>query len=129
MKQLNTLYREHPAMWALDAQPAGFRWLDADDNTGNLLSYLRFERADGSGDVVASVVNYSGEDKEWVRVGVPRAGSWEVVLDTSGYDEASSPSQAGAVLEAEATPWNDQPWSVSVRVARLSTLYLVPVAE
>ncbi len=129
VKQLNTLYREHPAMWALDAQPAGFRWLDADDNTGNLLSYLRFERADGSGDVVASVVNYSGEDKEWVRVGVPRAGSWEVVLDTSGYDEASSPSQAGAVLEAEATPWNDQPWSVSVRVARLSTLYLVPVAE
>ncbi|WP_299441339.1 1,4-alpha-glucan branching protein GlgB [uncultured Phycicoccus sp.] len=129
VKQLNTLYREHPAMWALDSQPAGFRWLDADDNTGNLLSYLRFERADGSGDVVASVVNYSGEDKEWVRVGVPRAGSWEVVLDTSGYDEASSPSQAGAVLEAEATPWNDQPWSVTVRVARLATLYLVPVTD
>ena len=41
VKQLNTLYREHPALWALDAQPAGFRWLDADDNTGNLLSYLR----------------------------------------------------------------------------------------
>ncbi|KRE61312.1 1,4-alpha-glucan branching protein GlgB [Nostocoides sp. Soil756] len=127
VKQLNTLYREHPALWALDAQPAGFRWLDADDNTGNLLSYLRFENADGTGDVVASIVNYSGEDKEWVRVGVPRSGRWEVVLDTSGYDEASSPSQAGAVLEAEATPWNDQPYSVTVRVARLSTVYLAPV--
>jgi 1,4-alpha-glucan branching enzyme len=127
VKQLNTLYREHPALWALDAQPAGFRWLDADDNTGNLLSYLRHERADGSGDVVATVVNYSGEDKEWVRLGVPRSGQWEVVLDTSGYDEASSPSTAGTRVEAEAVPWNDQPFSVTVRAARLSTLYLVPV--
>ena len=34
----------------------------------------------------------------------------------------------GAVLEAEASPWHDQPWSVTVRVAKLSTLYLAPVA-
>ncbi|MBT9254211.1 1,4-alpha-glucan branching protein GlgB [Phycicoccus sp. MAQZ13P-2] len=127
VKQLNALYRAHPALWTLDEQPAGFRWLDADDNTGNLLSYLRHERHDGTGDVVVTAVNYSGEDKEWVRLGVPRSGDWEVVLDTSGYDEAGSPSQGGVVLTAEPTPWNDQPWSVTVRVARLSTVYLAPV--
>jgi 1,4-alpha-glucan branching enzyme len=129
VKELNRVYREHPSLWTLDADPAGFRWLDADDNTGNVLSYLRFERADQGGDVLATVVNYSGGDKAWVRVGVPRAGRWEVLVDTSGFDEASSPSQAGQVLEAEASPWHDQPWSVTVRVARLSTLYLAPVAE
>ena len=59
---------------------------------------------------------------------MPRGGRWEVVLDTSGFDEAGTPSQAGAVLEAEASPWHDQPFSVTVRVARLSTLYLAPVA-
>ncbi|WP_051750390.1 1,4-alpha-glucan branching protein GlgB [Phycicoccus jejuensis] len=127
VKQLNALYRAHPALWTLDEQPAGFRWLDADDNTGNLLSYLRHERSDGTGDVVVTAVNYSGEDKEWVRLGVPRSGDWEVVLDTSGYDEAGSPSQGGVVVSAEPTPWNDQPWSVTVRVARLSTVYLAPV--
>ena len=52
VKELNRVYREHPAMWSLDAEPAGFRWLDADDNTGNVLSYLRFENADQRGDVV-----------------------------------------------------------------------------
>ncbi len=129
VKELNRLYREHPAMWSLDADPAGFRWLDADDNTGNVLSYLRFENPDQRGDVVGTVVNYSGDDKAWVRVGVPRSGRWEVVLDTSGFDEASTPSQAGAVLEAEHLPWNDQPFSVTVRVARLSAVYLAPGAE
>ena len=96
VKELNALYRAHPALWALDHEPAGFRWLDADDNTGNLLSYLRFSEADPRrGDVVATVVNYSGEDRAWVRIGVPRPGRWEVVLDTSGFDETGSPSQAG----------------------------------
>jgi len=129
VKELNRLYAEHPAMWALDSQHAGFRWLDADDNTGNLLSYLRFAQQDQHGDVVATVVNYSGDDKAWVRVGVPRPGRWEVVLDTSGFDEGSSPSQAGAVLETEASPWHEQPYSVTVRVARLATLYLAPAAD
>ncbi|MBM6405452.1 1,4-alpha-glucan branching protein GlgB [Phycicoccus sp. CSK15P-2] len=129
VKQLNATYRAHPALWAMDSHPAGFRWLDADDNTGNLLSYLRFENADQSGDVVAVLVNYSGADKDWVRLGVPRSGSWEVVLDTSGYDEAGSPSQAGVVVEAVREPWNDQPYSVTVRAAGLSALYLVPVEE
>ena len=59
----------------------------------------------------------------------PRSGRWEVVLDTSGFDEASTPSQAGAVLEAEHLPWNDQPFSVTVRVARLSAVYLAPLGE
>ena len=68
--------------------------LYADDNPGTLLTYLRFERADQGGDVVATVVNYGGEDKAGVRFGVPREGRWEVVLDTSGYDEHSSPSTA-----------------------------------
>ncbi|MGL4745829.1 MAG: 1,4-alpha-glucan branching protein GlgB [Dermatophilaceae bacterium] len=128
VKELNAFYRAHPAMWALDAEPAGFRWLDADDTTGNLLSFLRFAEHDGRGDLLAVIVNYSGEDKEWVRVGVPRAGQWEVVLDTSGFDEHSTPSQTGRVLDTEHQPWNDQPFSVTVRVARLSTLYVTPVA-
>ena len=126
VKSLNAVYREHPALWALDSQPAGFRWLDADDNPGNLLSYLRFAEPDGSGDVVATVVNYGGDDKAWVRVGLPRAGRWEVLLDTNGFDEHGSPSQAGVVLEAEPTPWNDQPYSVTVGVSRLSAVYLAP---
>jgi len=129
VKELNALYRGHPALWAMDSEPAGFRWLDADDNTGNLLSYLRFERADQSGDVVATVVNYGGEDKAWVRIGVPREGRWEVLLDTSGFDEHSSPSTAGTIVEAEHVPWHDQPFSVTVRVARLSTIYLAPAVE
>ncbi|WP_338538463.1 1,4-alpha-glucan branching protein GlgB [Janibacter terrae] len=123
---LNAFAEQHPAMWALDAEPAGFRWLDADDNQGNTVSFLRFGQADGSGDVVAVVVNFGGSDRAPLRIGVPKGGRWVVGLDTSGYDAAGSPSQAGVVIEAQERPWQDQPWSLEVRVAALSAVYLTP---
>jgi 1,4-alpha-glucan branching enzyme len=127
VKELNRIYRENDAMWALDTRPSGFEWLDANDNKGNLFSYLRFADEQRQGEqVVAVVVNFSGLAKEWVRVGVPRPGAWRVILDTSGFDEYSSPSQAENVLMAEDTPCHNQPWSVTVRVAALSALYLAP---
>src|SRR5690606_33864730 len=107
----------------------GFEWLDADDNGGNTVSYLRFADADRSGDVVAAVINFSGAAKEAMRIGVPRAGSWRVALDTSGFDEFFSASQADVVLEAEEEPWHSQPFSVVVRVAPLSAVFLVPDGE
>ena len=59
---------------------------------------------------------------------MPKGGRWEVALDTSGYDGAGSPSQAGVVLTADEQPWQGQPWSVEVSVAALGALYLTPVA-
>ena len=85
------------ALWALDSSPAGFQWLDADDNHGSTLSYVRYADAAREGDAVVTVVNFSGSAHEGFRVGVPRAGQWRVALDTSGFDAAGTPSQAELV--------------------------------
>ena len=39
---LNHLYRDTPALWQLDAEPAGFRWLVVDDRDANVVSFARF---------------------------------------------------------------------------------------
>lgn len=129
VKELNALYREHPALWAFDSHPSGFEWLDADDNAGNTVSFLRFGTEDRGGDVVAVVINFGGSDREDIRIGLPRPGRWRVVMDTSGFDEAGSPSQAGVVVETEQVAWQGQPHSARIRTARLSGIYLVPDVE
>ncbi|MEO7070536.1 MAG: 1,4-alpha-glucan branching protein GlgB, partial [Nostocoides sp.] len=130
VKELNRIYTSHDAMWALDSSPSGFEWLDANDNAGNTFSYLRFGDADhSSGSAVAVAANFSGAAKEGLRLGVPRGGRWQVVMDTSGYDEHGTPSQAGLVLEAVEGAWQGQPFSVQVRVARLSAVYLAPADD
>ncbi|NNM46259.1 1,4-alpha-glucan branching protein GlgB [Knoellia sp. DB2414S] len=129
VKELNRVYRSNPAMWALDSDPAGFEWLNANDNAGNTYSYLRFGTPDREGPVVAVVVNFGGMPRDPMRVGVPRPGRWEVALDTSGFDEFGTPSQAGRILEAQPVPADGQPWSVEVTVAKLSAIYLTSVDE
>ena len=39
---LNGRYKELDALWSLDVDPAGFQWIDANDATGNVLSFLRY---------------------------------------------------------------------------------------
>jgi 1,4-alpha-glucan branching enzyme len=52
-----------------------------------------------------------------------------VALDTSGFDEYGTPSQAGRVLDAQPVPADGQPYSVEVTVAKLSAVYLTPLDE
>ncbi|MGO1165828.1 MAG: 1,4-alpha-glucan branching protein GlgB [Janibacter sp.] len=126
VRELNAFAARHPALWALDDRPEGFRWLDADDESGNTVAFVRHAGAAPADDVVAVVVNFGGTDRGALRIGLPRGGAWRVALDSSGFDAAGSPSQAGVVLQAQEHPWQDQPWSVEVRVARLGAIYLVP---
>jgi len=79
------------------------------------------------GAVVAVAVNFGGLARDPLRIGVPRPGDWKVILDTSGYDEFGTPSQAEVVVTAQEHGANGQPWSVEVRVAALSAVYLAPV--
>src|SRR6476620_12540656 len=102
-------------MWALDSHPAGFEWLNANDNWGNTYSFLRFGTEDRQGPVIAIAVNFGGMAREPLRLGVPRQGRWKVVLDTSGFDEFGTPSQADVVVTAQEHPHPGQPYSVEVR--------------
>ena len=38
---LNRVYRDTPALWAQDTEPAGFRWIAGDDVANNTVSFVR----------------------------------------------------------------------------------------
>jgi 1,4-alpha-glucan branching enzyme len=44
IKDLNAVYRSHPALWQLDADPAGFEWINADDAGRNTYAWVRQRR-------------------------------------------------------------------------------------
>ncbi|MEP6799999.1 MAG: alpha amylase C-terminal domain-containing protein, partial [Lapillicoccus sp.] len=130
VKEMNAIYRSHRQLWEYDTDPAGFMWLNADDSSNNTFSYLRFGSGDRTTDapVLAAVVNFSGRTHDGYRIGLPRGGRWQVVLDTAGY-RPEAPSSAGLVLEAEDQPWDNQPHAVNLTVPALSAVWLVPFVE
>ena len=72
VKDLNRVYKETPALWALDLEPRGFEWIDANDAAGNTLSFLRW---DDQGGALACISNFSAMPHESYRLGPALGGS------------------------------------------------------
>jgi 1,4-alpha-glucan branching enzyme len=139
---LNRAYTSHPALWRQDTVPAGFQWIDANDSTNNVLSFVRRageapERLAASGallvgaprqdeDVVACVINFSGEPHYGYRVGLPQPGRWHELVNTDAeIYGGSNVGNLGGVL-AEPVPWHGLPASAEISVPPLGALWLTP---
>ena len=70
VKEMNHVYRGNRAMWELDHDPRGFRWLNADDNASNTFSFIRYGDGDPAVDApaLACVSNFSGSTHEPYRI-------------------------------------------------------------
>jgi 1,4-alpha-glucan branching enzyme len=118
---LNRTYREVPALWSQDTSPTGFTWIDANDAAGNVFSFLRWG-ADGA--VLACVANFAGGPHADYRLGLPKAGRWQEVLNTdaSAYGGSGWGNYGGVTAGDE--PWHGQPASAVVQVPPLGALWL-----
>lgn len=120
---LNQTYRDHPALWSLDTDPAGFEWIDANDAAGNVFSFLR-RGADGS--VLACVTNFSAMPHENYRLGLPTDGVWDEVLNTDATLYTGSGVGNLGSVSASGGPFHGRPASAVLRVPPLGTLWLTP---
>jgi 1,4-alpha-glucan branching enzyme len=80
MRDINRIYREEPALWAADADPAGFRWIDADNADDNVIAFIRI--APASGRKVVCICNFSPVVRRDYRLGLPEPGYYREILNT-----------------------------------------------
>jgi 1,4-alpha-glucan branching enzyme len=121
---LNRIYRSEPALYEVDFEPAGFRWLDANDVQRNIVAFLRLG-LEGKRSL-ACICNLSPVPRERYRVGLPHGGRWREVLNTdSELYGGSNVGNLGGV-EAGARPWQGQPYSAEVTLPPLAVVWLVP---
>ncbi|MER7459773.1 1,4-alpha-glucan branching protein GlgB [Micromonospora sp. NPDC126480] len=122
---LNRVYRQTPALWAQDTDPAGFRWIAGDDVANNTVSFIRIAPDGGT---LVCVANFSALPLEGYRVGLPAGGTWTEVLNTdAGHYGGSGVGNLGQV-RADDVPWHGMPASAALRVPPLGVLWLRPGA-
>ncbi len=126
VRDLNRIYAAEPALWTLDHDQAGFRWLDPDDADSSTFAFFRV--ADGEARPVVCVCNLSPVRREGYRIGLPRPGGWHALLDTDAARYGGSGADEAVVLEAEERPCHGQAYSALLSLPALVMLWLVPVA-
>ncbi len=136
VRDLNRVYREHPALWQRDSTPDGFSWIDPNDVDDNALSFIRWsapqgEPAEGEPEErepVVCICNFSPVPRVDYRIGFPRPGRWVEVLNTDSAHYGGSDVGNLGTIEAEPIAWDDQPASARVTLPPLATIWLVPEA-
>jgi 1,4-alpha-glucan branching enzyme len=124
VRDLNRIYRETHALWEIDFEPGGFRWLEPNDAANNVLAFARL------GSVrkreLVCVLNLSPLPRYGYRVGMPTGGRWHEVLNTdSDHYGGSGVGNLGSV-EAEDIAWHDQPHSAELTLPPLGAVWLAP---
>ncbi|MCT2058787.1 1,4-alpha-glucan branching protein GlgB, partial [Dietzia cinnamea] len=111
VRDLNARYAENPGLWALDDDPSGFSWIDANDSEHNTLSFLR---TDHDGSTIACVVNFSGAPLGDYRIGLPEGGYWEEILNTDAeaYEGSGAGNYGG--VHAEQISHHGRPYSAAI---------------
>jgi len=123
VRDLNREYRKHPALYARDCEPDGFRWLEVSDATHSVYASLR--ESGGGGPPIAVVSNFTPVPREHYRIGLPHAGRWREILNTdSAYYGGSDVGNAGGVV-AKAVASHGYPCSATIRLPPLATLWLL----
>jgi 1,4-alpha-glucan branching enzyme len=123
IRSLNRAYVDNPQLWERDFTPDGFRWIDASDVDGNVLSFLRIG-ADGK--PLACIANLAAVVRENYRLGLPRGGRWQELLNTDAPEYGGSGVGNGGGLEARAEPWHGLDHSAELTLPPLAVLWLVP---
>jgi 1,4-alpha-glucan branching enzyme len=79
VRDLNRLYRAHPALHARDCEAEGFEWLIVDDSANSVFAWLR--TAPGARPV-AIIANMTPTVHEGYRLPLPRDGVWRELLNS-----------------------------------------------
>jgi len=126
VRDLNSAYRQSPALWSQDHIPDGFAWIDANDAPGNVISFLRFGSQDHAVPVLACICNFSAMPHEQYQIGLPLAGRWREVLNTDSSDYGGSGMGNLGVVNAIPKPWHGRPASATIVLPPLAVLWLAP---
>ena len=102
VRDLNTLYRSHPALYEVDFDHTGFEWLDISDIENSVISFIR--RAQHPADYIIFVCNFTPVPRYNYAVGVPDAGYYKEILNSdSAIYGGSNVGNAGGVMATNIT--------------------------
>ena len=121
VQDLNRLYRSDPALHEMDCDPAGFEWIDCDDADSSTVTLIR--KGKSSSTIILVVCNFTPVPRYSYRLGSPRSGSWQEILnsDASEYGGSNMGNLGG--VETVPVPLHGRPYSLTITLPPLSVSF------
>lgn len=120
-KTLNRFYKDTPALWEVDYDWSGFKWISNDDINNSVIA---FRRIDKNGKEIIAVCNFTPVERPDYKIGVPRAGSYKVLLNSDSEEFGGSGKGTTGSVRSRKVPMHGLDNSITLSLPGLSVLYL-----
>jgi 1,4-alpha-glucan branching enzyme len=124
VRDLNRFYRSEPAAHEVDFEHQGFEWIDCNDSAASIISFLRWSKARKP---VLFVCNFTPVLRRHYRVGAPRGGFWEEVLNSDAECYGGSGQGNLGGVNAYSESCHGRPCSLDLTVPPLGVVAFRPV--
>jgi 1,4-alpha-glucan branching enzyme len=122
VKDLNQVYQNEPALYEIDFTWTGFTWIDANDSDNSVFSFIR--NANSTDEFVVVISNFTPVPRENYRIGVPKAGYYQEILNSDSAHYEGSNMGNGGGKTTEEMPWHGHNQSLSLTLPPLATIML-----
>jgi len=119
---LNKLLSAEPALYQVDFDWKGFEWLDANDSDNSVYSFIR--RGKNPDDMLIAVLNATPVVRYGYRIGVPRPGHYEEILNTDASIYGGSNVGNLGGMNAGEHAWMGRRYSLSLTLPPLAAVFL-----
>lgn len=121
VRDLNKVYKLCPSLYEVDFSWEGFEWIDAHDSENCILSFIRKDKK--TEEVVLVVCNFTPVPRYQYRIGVPRGGTWQELLNSDGKEYWGSGLGNYGKTEAEPYSCHGKPYSLRLTLPPLAVLF------
>ena len=122
LRDLNLLYRKEPAFNVLDADPAGFSWIDVHDSDNSVISFMR--KSKDVHDTLVFICNFTPMPRHGYRMGVPEAGEYYELINSDATRYGGSGLENLQPMPSAPMYWQSCPHSILLTLPPLSTVIL-----
>ena len=129
VRDLNTLYKQEPALSTRDYEGEGFSWIDCHDSDNSVVSFMR--RAHKDEETLIFVCNFTPVPRYGYRIGVPYPGVYNEVINSDDLRYGGSGIVNDQYMPSVPRNWQSCPHSILLTLPPLSTIVLKwrPFAE
>ncbi len=121
IRDLNRIYATENSLWEADGDSTGFQWIDSNNTSENIVSFIR--RSPATGKELICVGNFAPVLRENHQLGLPRAGQYWLLMNTDDEQFGGSGMEIANSVDAEENPIHGQANSASITLPPLATLW------
>jgi 1,4-alpha-glucan branching enzyme len=127
VKELIKFYKRSKALYELDHMQDGFEWIDVNNNTQSIFSFIRKGKKEE--DFLFIICNFTGVSYQNYQIGVPKDGEFREVFNSDDEKYGGGGLVNKKKIVAATEPFHGKPYSVHISIPPFGFSIIRPVKK